>query len=97
MNDLRTLAPGDLLSVAQALRLVPVGRSTLYRLIEAGDLPHYRVSAAGSRRGRILVARRDLEAFVAAARQGATRAPTSVDADAVLKQVRQRREGLADA
>ena len=79
---------GDLLNVRQALELLPVGRSTLYALIESGQLPHYRVSAAGARRGRILIDRRDLEAFLAGARQTAIRAPDRVDVDTVLARVR---------
>jgi len=85
------LAEGDLLTLQHALRLLPVGRSTLYALIESGQLPHYRISSAGSRRGRVLIARRDLEAFVAGARQTATRAPGRVDVDAIRERVRRRR------
>ena len=43
----RDLQVGDLLTVPQAQKLMPVGRSTLYALIESGDLPHYRVGAGG--------------------------------------------------
>ena len=85
MTGLRT---GDLLTVAEVLRIVPIGRSTVYALIDSGQLPSYRVSVAGSRRGRVLIAKADLEAFLAGARQAATRAPTHVDVDQLLKQVR---------
>ena len=64
------LSPGALISVKQALAIVPLGRSTLYKLIETGKLPHYRVSAAGSRRGRILIHRADLEVFIEKSRAG---------------------------
>ena len=84
------LADGDLLTVQQVQKILPVGRSTLYALIESGQLPHHRVSAAGARRGRVLVARRDLEAFIAKARQAATRAPVRVDVDAIRDRVRRR-------
>lgn len=86
----QTLAEGDLMTVPQALRLVPVGRATLYALIESGELPHYRVQALGSRRGRVLVHRADLEAFVQRARQAATRAPVAPDVDALLEKVRRK-------
>ena len=86
------LAEGDLITVKQALALVPIGRSTLYSLVARGALPSYRVGATGGGRGRVLVARRDLQTFIANSRQGATRAPVRVDADAVLARVR-RREG----
>ncbi|MHC4138073.1 MAG: helix-turn-helix domain-containing protein [Planctomycetota bacterium] len=81
---------GDLLTVPQAQKLLPVSRSAIYALIKAGRIPHYRISAAGSRRGRILIDRRDLEAFVAKARQTATRAPVRVDVDAIRDRVRRR-------
>ena len=93
MTERRTFAPGDFLTVPQALEILPVGRSTLYNLVETGALPSFRVSAAGSRRGRVLISRADLEAFIAESRQTATRAPVRLDADAVLERVRQRREG----
>ena len=82
------LAGGDLVNVRQALELLPVGRSTLYALIDSGQIPHLRVSSARSRRGRILIARRDLEAFLEGARQAATRAPGRVDVDGLLRKVR---------
>ena len=61
----RHLLPGDLLSVPQALRLLPVGRATLYRLLAEEAIPSIRVATLGSRRGRVLVVRAGLEAFVA--------------------------------
>ncbi len=79
---------GDLLTVAQVLRIVPLGKTTVHALIDSGQLPSYRVSAAGSRRGRVLIARADLEAFLAGARQAATRAPVRVDVDKLLERVR---------
>ena len=82
------LAEGDFLTIAQVLRVLPVGRSTIYALVESGALPSFRVTSVGSRRGRILVARVDLEAFIAGARQAATRAPTNVDVDGILARVR---------
>ncbi len=82
-----TLREGDFLSVAEVLRIVPLSRTTVYALIESGQLPSYRVSA-GSRRGRVLIARADLEAFLAGARQAATRAPVRVDVDGLLRKVR---------
>lgn len=88
MSERRGLAPGDLLTVAEVLALLPVGRSTLYALAAAGGLPSVRVGAAGSRRGRLLFWRADIEAYVESARQGARRAPVGLDADAVLAKVR---------
>ena len=65
--EVQPLAPGDLLTVSQAVP--PIGRSTPYKLVETGALPSFRVAAAGARRGRILIARADLEAFLGSARQ----------------------------
>ena len=70
MTEPRTLGPGGLLTVRRVLELVPIGRSTLYDLIKSGQLPHYRMSAAGSSQGRILIARADLEAFIEKSRAG---------------------------
>ena len=85
---------GDLVTVQEALRLVPIGKSTLYALCDSGQLPHYRIRAAGSRRGRILIARQDLVAFIEKTRQAAPRAPTRLDVDQILARVRgRRREG----
>jgi excisionase family DNA binding protein len=88
------LREGDLLTVAQARKLVPLARATFYALIESGELPCYRFGAAWSRTRRVLVHRGDLEAFVARARHGATRAPTAPDVDALLSRVRARRRGV---
>jgi excisionase family DNA binding protein len=82
------LEEGDLLTIEQVRRLLPLGRSTIYALVKTGQLPCYRVRAAGSRRGRLLIARRDLEAYLDRARQAAPRAPTRVDVDGLLRKVR---------
>ena len=88
-----SLAPGDLLTVPQALKILPVGRSTLYQLIDEGRLPAFRVTTARGGRGRVLVHRRDLEAFLEGARYTAPGAPTrrvSVNADDLLAKIRRR-------
>lgn len=79
------------MTVPQALKLLPVGRATFYRLIEEGQIPCCRVRALGSRRGRVLIHRGDLEAFVERTRQAAPRAPVAPDVDALLRRVRSRR------
>ncbi len=85
-----TLREGDFLTVPQVLRIVPLGKTTVYALIDSGQLPSYRVSVAESRRGRVLIARADLEAFIAGARTGAPTASTRVDVDDLLERVRTR-------
>ena len=87
------LREGDLLTIAQALRLVPVGKSTLYALVESGQLPCVRVSGTGARSGRILLWREDLEAFVERARHRATRAPVRPDVAAILGRAAGDRDG----
>jgi excisionase family DNA binding protein len=94
VSEAAALREGDLLTVAQVLGLLPVGRSTLYAMAASGDLPSVRVGAAGTRRGRLLFWRGDIEAFVEQGRRGARRAPVGVDADAVLARVRGRKGGL---
>jgi len=54
MEDRRgDLQAGDLLTIAQVLKLLPVGRSSIYALCESGELVHYRVGATRRRKGRI--------------------------------------------
>ena len=65
-----SLTPGDLLTVSQVLKILPLGRSTIYGLVARGALPSYRPGAAGGGRGRILIHRTDLEAFIERSRAG---------------------------
>ena len=92
-----SLERGDLLTVTQALQLVPIGRTTLYALCESGALPHFRIQAPGSRRGRILLARRDIEAFLETARHGVTPAPTGLDIAGIHAKVRRRLAGSGES
>lgn len=70
MTERQKLKEGDLLTVPQARRLAPIGRSTLYAVIESGQIPHYRISATACGPGRILIRRADLEAFIEKSRVG---------------------------
>ena len=86
-----TLREGDLLSVRQALDLVPLGRSKLYALLDAGEIEHVRVASTGGRRGRVFILRAALEAFVERHRIGATgRRVAPVGVNEILAQVRRR-------
>lgn len=82
------LGAGDLLTVRAALAILPVGKTLLYQLIRDGEIPAVRVRSAGSPRGRILLYRADLAAYVERARDGATVAPVSPDIDAIHARVR---------
>ena len=64
------VAPGDLLTIRQALAILPIGRSTLYKLVADGQIPAIRVRCAGSGRGRILIHRDDLDAVIEKSRIG---------------------------
>jgi len=83
-----TLQTGDLLTVQRALEILPIGKTLLYELIHDGQIPAIRVHSVGSRRGRILIHRADLAAYVERARHGATRAPVLPDVDAIHRRVR---------
>jgi len=92
MSDAPSLRPGDLLSVEQALQLLPVGRTMLYQLLVEKSVPSIRVATVGSRRGRVLVLRAGLEAFVAALQTPSvarpdTRRGARVDVDALRDRV----------
>ncbi len=82
------VAAGDFLTVAQILQILPVGRSTLYELVQSGQLPHYRVGATGRSRGRILVARADVFAYLDKSRQARPVAPARLDIEAIHARVR---------
>ncbi len=83
---------GDLLTVQQVLSVLPLGRSTVYRLIQEGHLPALRVRTSGSRRGRVLIERAGLEAYVEGLRgcRPARRVHPQVDVDGLLRRVRKR-------
>ncbi len=86
-----SLREGDLLSVAQALALVPLGRSKLYALLDEGEIEHVRVPSTGGRRGRVFIPRTALEAFVERHRVGARgRRVAPVDVNVILAKVRRR-------
>ena len=86
------LAEGDLLSVPQVQRLLPLARSTIYALVESGALPCYRIGAAGGGRARVLVHKADLMTFIERARQAATRAPVRVDVDQILESLKKNKK-----
>jgi len=84
------LREGDLITIEQALRLLPVSKSLFHQILADGAVPHIRISASGSRRGRVLVERAGLEAYVAALRQPAPARTVKVDVDSLREKVRNR-------
>jgi len=91
------LRPGDWLSVREALALLPVGKSMLYRLVGEGRIPAIRVASVGSRRGKWLVERAGLEAYVARLRAATTSREVKVDVDQVRDRLRRHRGGTGRA
>ena len=56
------VAPGDLLTIRQALAILPVSRSTIYQLVADREIRSFRVGK------RILIRREDLDAFISQSR-----------------------------
>ncbi len=84
-----SLAEGDLLTVAQALRILPISRSAFYRLLDNGEIPCIRLGGVGGPRARVLVLRTDMEAFIERRRVGATgRRVARVSPDELLSRIR---------
>ena len=79
-----TFAPGDLLTVYQALQVLPVGKTLLYRLVEEGQIRSIRPRSVGSRRGRILVFRDSLEDYIRGQEAPARRTGVKVSVDDLL-------------
>jgi len=87
------LAPGDLVSIAQAQQLLPISKGLMLRLTADGLIPHIRVRAIGSRRGRVLIERAGLERYVASLRQPAAPLQVKVSPDGILANLRARGVG----
>lgn len=89
VSDLRPvqIEEGDLITVPQALRLLPVGRAYLYRLVGEGVIPSIRVASVGSRRGRVLLFRSGLNEYVRQLQAPTTRTPVRVDVDALRERI----------
>ncbi len=84
-----TLEEGDLLTFAQALKLLPVGRTLLYDLIAAGEIPVLEIHCPGRKRPKRLIRREDLEAYIRSRMSPTVIAvPTEVDADTIAARYR---------
>jgi excisionase family DNA binding protein len=81
---------GDLLTVAQVLKVLPVGRTMLYQLIAERTIPAIRVASIASRRGRVLVLRKGLDEYLARLRNPEpppVREPVAVDVDTLRARI----------
>jgi excisionase family DNA binding protein len=86
----RLPAEATLLTIEEVRDHLRISRSLAYKLCEEGTLPSIRVASAGSRRGRLLVHRDDLDRYVARLWGEAGARPTRVDVDAIRDRVRRR-------
>ncbi|MCI0587260.1 MAG: helix-turn-helix domain-containing protein [Planctomycetes bacterium] len=89
------LREGDYLTVAQVLRILPVGRTMLYALIAERTIPAIRIASVSSRRGRVLVLRRGLEEYLARLRVPQAppiREPVAVDVDTLRARILARKK-----
>ena len=92
----RGLAEGDLLTVAQALQLVPIGKSMLHNLVAEGQIPAIRVRTLGSRRGRILIERAGRDKYVRNQLADHRKPAPILDLDAIHARVRRRLRSAQD-
>ena len=85
-------AAPELLTVAEVAATLRIGRSLAYVLCSDGTIPSVRVSGVGSRRGRVVVRRIDVEQYLDRlfGAHTATAAPTRVDVDDILKRVQRK-------
>jgi hypothetical protein len=90
------LEKGDLLTIQQALDILPVGRTLLYQLVEEGQIRSIRCRSVGSRRGRILIFRDSLEDYIRDQAAPAPRAGAKVSVDDLLGRTpRRTKSGVA--
>ncbi len=92
----RPLQPGDLLTVRQALALLPIGRTLLYELVAEGQISSMRVKSVGSRRGRILIFRSALNDYVRRHENTIPRTSPSISVDELRDRIRTRSRTKTD-
>jgi hypothetical protein len=81
---------GGLLLIPEVASLLRVSRALAYRLCTDGTIPSARIACVASRRGRLVVRREDVDAYVVRLFAGqAPRAPR-LDVDAIHARVRRR-------
>ena len=85
-------AAPDLLTIAEVAAFLRISRSLAYQLCTDGTIPSARIASVGSRRGRLVVRRMDVEQYLDRlfGAHTATVAPTRVDVDTLRERVRNR-------
>jgi len=96
MQGRDALREGDLLTVQQALEILPVGRTLLYQLVEEGQIRSIRCKSVGSRRGRILILLNSLEEYIRGQQAPVPRVGAKVSVDDLLGRTgRRTKRGVA--
>ena len=90
------LKAGDLITIQQALSLLPIGRTLLYELVAEGQISSLRVKSVGSRRGRILIFRSALDDYVRRHKETIPRPSPSISVDELRDRVRTRSRTKTD-
>jgi len=82
----------DLLLVPEVAALLRISRALTYRLIREGVIASARIASVASRRGRLVVRRQDVDAYICHlfAQQAPAARPVRLDVDAIHAQVRRR-------
>lgn len=91
MNEPAPLpAECELLTLDEVRRILRISKSLAYRLCDDGTLPCARIAALGSRRGRYVVRRSDLQAYLDRLFAAAQPREVPLEVDAILATVRHR-------
>ena len=83
----------ELVTVGEVARALRVGRSLAHRLCSDGSIPSARIASVGSRRGRVVVKREDLDAYIDGLFSRSKAKPTRLDVDQILGRVRRTAHG----
>jgi excisionase family DNA binding protein len=90
-DPLRRFEDGDLLTIKQARRILPVSQSRMYELVAAGEVPAIRVPSAGGGRGRWLVVRSGLDRYIRARLRDRPTRPLVETPDSILARIERKR------
>ena len=80
-----------LVTIAEVARELRIGRSLAYRLCTDGTIPSARIASAGTRRGRLVVRREDLDDYIERLFRVGNPTPARIDVDGLLARIRDSR------